>query len=174
MSGREILIGVIGSSSASEIAKKVAFEVGKEIIRSGFTLVCGGLGGVMEAASRGAYEESGGDTRRIIGILPGTEKNDANPYIGIAIATGIGYARNMIIACSSDAVIAIEGGSGTLSEISMAWQYKKPIVVMEDAGGISATLVGKQLDNRRDYRIKGAKSAGQALEIIKNELKLLE
>ncbi len=174
MNNRAILIGVIGSSSASERAKEIAFDVGREIIKNGFYLVCGGLGGVMEAASKGAKSILENSHGRVIGILPGTNKEDANPYVDIAIATGIGFARNMIIACSSDAVIAIEGGSGTLSEISMAWQYNKPIVVMKNSGGIASTLIDKQLDARRDYKIKGAENAAEAIEIIKNELKLLE
>ena len=171
MNERAILIGVIGSSSASEKAKEIAYNVGREIMRSGYYLVCGGLGGVMEAASRGAFDESGGSNERIIGILPGINKEDANKYIGIVISTGIGFARNMIIASSSDAVIAIEGGSGTLSEISMAWQYGKPIIVMEGSGGISETLIGKQLDKRRDYKIEGAKNPATALDIIQQHLR---
>ena len=85
----------------------------------------------MEAASKGAFNEAGKDSGRIVGILPGTNKDDANPYIDISVPTGIGYSRNMIVACASDAVIAIAGGSGTLSEIAMAWQYRKPIIVKD-------------------------------------------
>jgi len=167
---RAILIGVIGSSSASEKAKGIAYSVGQEIIKQGYHLICGGLGGVMEAASKGAYDASGGNNERIIGILPGHIKEDANNYVGISIPTGIGFARNMIIACSSDAVIAVEGGSGTLSEISMAWQYGKPIVVMKGSGGISETLIGKRLDKRRDYIIEGANNAEEALKLIKRHI----
>ncbi|RKX95228.1 MAG: TIGR00725 family protein [Spirochaetes bacterium] len=165
-----MLIGVIGSSTASEKAKEIAYSVGREIIKQGYYLICGGLGGVMEAASKGAYDASGGNNEKIIGILPGHAKGDANNYVGISIPTGIGFARNMIIACSSDAVIAVEGGSGTLSEISMAWQYGKPIIVMKGSGGISETLIGKQLDSRRDYKIEGADNPYSALEIIKRQI----
>ena len=170
MSKRAILIGVIGSSTASEKARKMAYNVGREIVKNGFYLICGGLGGVMEAASMGASDELKGNNERIVGILPGTSKEDANSYIGIVIPTGIGFARNMIIASSSDAVIAIEGGSGTLSEISMAWQYGKPIIVMKGSGGISESLIGKQLDNRREYEIEGAENPEKALELIKRHI----
>ena len=164
------LIAVIGSADAGKSAMELAFETGREIIRAGFTLLCGGLSGVMEAASRGAHMEAGKDSGRIIGILPGTSKRDANPYIDIAVPTGIGYSRNMIVACASDAVIAIAGGSGTLSEIAMAWQYGKPIVVMEEIDGISSTLAGRSLDNRRKDHILGARDAKEAVNIIKKIL----
>lgn len=164
------LIGVIGSSQAQKIALDTAFEVGQQIIRAGFSLLCGGLMGVMEAACRGAYTEAGPDSGRIIGILPGTNKEDANPYVDIAIPSGIGYARNTVIACSSDAVIAIAGGSGTLSEIAMAWQYGKPIVVVEGLSELTDELVGKSLNERRSDSIIGVKDAKSALQVIKRLL----
>lgn len=164
------LIGVIGSSNASGHTLDVAFEVGRQIIISGFSLICGGLYGVMEAACRGAFKEAGKDSGRIIGILPGTSKADANQYVDIVIPTGIGYARNMIIACASDAVIAVAGGSGTLSELSMAWQYGKPIVVIKGLDSITETMVGKKLDDRRSDLIIGAESPQEAISIIKEIL----
>lgn len=172
----EILIGVIGSSQAPKLVQEVSFEVGRQIIRAGFSLICGGLHGVMEAACKGAATEAGQGSGRIIGILPGTQKSDANPYVDIIIPTGIGYARNMIIACSSDAVIAISGGCGTLSEVSMAWQYEKPIIVIKNLPGITGDMIGKSLesgplDNRRKHRIMGAENAVEALAIIKKILK---
>jgi uncharacterized protein (TIGR00725 family) len=164
------LIAVIGSADADKTAMELAFETGREIIREGFSLLCGGLSGVMEAASRGALSEAGENSGRIIGILPGTSKSDANPFIDIAIPTGVGYARNTIIACASDAVIAIAGGSGTLSEIAMAWQYGKPIVVIEEIEGVSNTLAGSSLDNRRKDRILGARDGREAVALIKRML----
>ena len=117
-------IGVIGSSECSSKTKKLAEEVGREIARRGATLVCGGLGGVMEAAARGA-KEAGGLT---VGILPGSHAGEANPYIDVTVVTGMSYARNIIVVRSSDALIAIEGKYGTLSEIAFALQLHKPIV----------------------------------------------
>jgi hypothetical protein len=117
-------IGVIGSSECSSKTKKLAEEVGREIARRGATLVCGGLGGVMEAAARGA-KEAGGLT---VGILPGSHAGEANPYIDVVVVTGMSYARNIIVVRSSDALIAIEGKYGTLSEIAFALQLHKPIV----------------------------------------------
>jgi uncharacterized protein (TIGR00725 family) len=169
------LIAVIGSSQATKEVQNVSFEVGREIIKAGFSLICGGLRGVMEAACKGAFSEAGTGSGRIIGILPGTNKEDANPYVDIIISTGIGYARNMIIACSADAVIAVSGGAGTLSEMSMAWQYGKPIVVINKLPGITGSLIGKSLesgplDTRRKDRIAGADTAVEAVEFINKTL----
>lgn len=125
----------------------------------------------MEAACRGALSEAGNISGRIIGILPGTDKHDANPYTDIVIATGMGNARNMIIACASDALIAVGGGSGTLSEIAMAWQYGKPIVVIEGLPGTADSLVGKSLDDRRNDTIAGVRTAAEAISFIRQRLR---
>ena len=95
-----------------------------EIARHGFSLVCGGLGGVMEAACRGA-KEAGGIT---IGIIPTADKRDANPYCDLIIPTGLGHARNVLVVHASDALVAVDGETGTLSEIAIALKVGKPIV----------------------------------------------
>ncbi|TET77506.1 MAG: TIGR00725 family protein [Candidatus Cloacimonadota bacterium] len=120
----KIIIGVIGSSTCSSSVSEVAYIVGKEIARKNAILICGGRGGVMEAACKGAKEEKG----ITIGVLPGNDKESANPYIDIPIVTGMGEARNVIIARSSDAVIAIAGKYGTLSEIAFALRFDVPVV----------------------------------------------
>lgn len=117
-------IAVLGGNQCSAQETALAEEVGGEIARHGAILVCGGLGGIMEAACRGARKE-GGTT---IGILPGEHRQSANPYVEIPIVTGIGHARNMIVAKSANAVIAIGGGYGTLSEISYALQSGIPVI----------------------------------------------
>ena len=119
----------------------------------------------MEAACRGVYENTDPESGRVIGVLPGYEKNNANPYVHIAIASGIGYARNSIIASSADAVIAISGGSGTLSEIALSWQYDKPIVVLRGMPGITAQLIDTSLDERRDDLILGAGTPAEAVSL---------
>lgn len=113
-----IFITVIGASDCSAEETRLAEEVGRELARRGVTLICGGLEGVMEAACRGATSQ-GGVT---IGILPGNSRKDANPYVQIPIVTGMGYTRNAIVAKSGQAVIAIGGSYGTLSEIAYALQ----------------------------------------------------
>jgi uncharacterized protein (TIGR00725 family) len=166
----QTLIAVVGSSSASQPVLDSAFKTGAEIMKAGFSLICGGLSGVMEAACRGAFSIVGTNSGRIIGILPGLDKQDANPYADIVIATGIGYARNSIIACTADAVIAVSGGSGTLSEIAFAWQYGKPVVVLGGLPGFSARLIGLSIDERRNDNIRGAADPEEAIAIVKSRL----
>jgi uncharacterized protein (TIGR00725 family) len=157
------LIAVIGSSTAGKKPLDLAYETGEEIIRAGFSLLTGGLSGVMEAACRGAEHIAGPNSGRIIGILPGTSKQSANRYVDIAIPTGIGYCRNF----ASDGVIAIAGGSGTLSELAMAWQNGKPIVVLRTTEGLGPEFAGRALDDRRTDTILGAQTAAEAVEILK-------
>ena len=122
-----VRIGVIGGSNPPEEIIETAKETGRLIAKAGAILVCGGLGGVMEAVSKGAKEEGG----LTIGILPGQNRKDANRYIDIALATGLGYSRNILVVLNSDALIAIDGSYGTLSEISYALIYKKPLFGLE-------------------------------------------
>ncbi len=109
-----MLIGVIGGDEAQGDALRLAYEVGREIASRGHVLVSGGRGGVMRESCRGA-KEAGGLT---VGILPGDDTSDANEFIDIPIVTGIGYARNSIVVRTANALIAIDGSYGTLSEIA--------------------------------------------------------
>jgi hypothetical protein len=113
---RPPVIGVIGENDPTPEVVALAETVGAELASAGAVLVCGGLGGVMEAACRGARGK-GGIT---IGILPGTQREDANPYVTYAIPTGLGHARNILVVRTAQAVIAIGGRYGTLSEIAFA------------------------------------------------------
>ncbi len=118
------LIAVIGGSQCSPKEARLAEEVGRELARQGAILVCGGLSGVMEAACKGASSE-GGIT---IGILPGESRRAANQYVQIPIVTGIGWARNLAVVKSAQAVIAVDGNYGTLSEIAHALQSGIPVI----------------------------------------------
>ncbi len=140
-----MLIGVIGASSCSAEIAELAEAVGREIGKRGVVLICGGLGGVMEFAAKGA-KEAGGLT---IGILPGTSKKEANCYIDIPIVTGLGHARNIIIAHSSDSLIAIAGEHGTLSEIAIGLKLKKTVIGLNTwdiEGVIPAKTVAEAID----------------------------
>jgi uncharacterized protein (TIGR00725 family) len=117
-------VAVIGPGDAGADVLAAAEAVGRELARRGAVLVCGGLGGAMEAACRGA-SESGGTT---VGILPGNERSAANSYVAIAIATGLGEARNALVVRTADAVVAVGGGYGTLSEIGLGLKAGKPVV----------------------------------------------
>ena len=126
----KILIAVIGGGSPPADALNLAYMVGRELSRRGAILVCGGLKGVMEAACRGA-KEGGGIT---VGILPGSDPAEANPYVDIPISTGMGYARNIIVVKSAKAVIAIDGAYGTLSEIGHALGEGIPVIGLKTWG----------------------------------------
>jgi len=156
------IISVIGSSIADAKVAKIAQEVGAIIAQRGYTLACGGLGGVMEAACKGAKSAMG----TTIGFLPGVEKSEANQYVDFVIPTGIGLARNLIVVLAGDGIIAIGGGSGTLSELSLAWQLGKPIVALTPSGGWAEKFAGQSLDDRRLGKIEGAATAKEALDIL--------
>jgi uncharacterized protein (TIGR00725 family) len=123
----ERVVSVIGGSAATDEQIAWAEAVGRLLAKNDIVLVCGGLGGIMEAACRGA-KAAGGMT---IGILPSADRNDANPFVDIPIVTGIGYARNAAVAYSGQAVIAIGGSSGTLSEIAYATVKRIPVVTLD-------------------------------------------
>ena len=120
-------IAVIGGYPCTDEEARTAETVGREIARRGAILVCGGEGGIMEAACRGAVSE-GGIT---VGILPGDNRKTTNPHVLIPVVTGLGSARNIIVVKSSQAVIAIGGGYGTLSEISFALKNGIPVIGLD-------------------------------------------
>ncbi len=119
-----MLISVVGAREPSTEALASAEAIGRALARRGDTVVCGGLTGVVEAVCRGARAEGG----HTIGVLPTTDPADANPYVEFAIPTGLGVARNAIIALTGAAMIAVEGSYGTLSEIAFALQFGKPVI----------------------------------------------
>jgi uncharacterized protein (TIGR00725 family) len=125
---------VIGASVCDEVTAAVAEEVGRLLAESGAVLVCGGRGGVMEAACRGA-QTAGGLT---VGILPGEDQAAANPYVDLPIVTGLGEARNVVVVRTSQALIAVGGEYGTLSEIAFALKLGRPVV------GIQTWQLAKQ------------------------------
>jgi hypothetical protein len=121
-----IVIGVAGGGECDKTVGAIAREVGRLIAQRGAVLVCGGLGGVMEEAARGACEEEG----LTIGLLPGSSRDQANKYIKLPVVTDMGHARNVILAHTAQALIAIAGEYGTLSEISIALKLGKPVVAI--------------------------------------------
>lgn len=151
-----IFIGVIGAGDCSDDVCKLAGEVGERIAEAGAILVCGGLGGVMEAAARGAKKQNG----ITIGILPGIDKDHANPYIDFPIVTGLGEGRNLLVVRNSDAVIAFPGEFGTLSEIAFCLKLGKPVV------GLSTWKVSD--------KIIQAKNAEEAVSIALNQAQSLK
>jgi uncharacterized protein (TIGR00725 family) len=151
-------IAVIGGGQCSSEEAQLAEEVGRELAREGIILVCGGLGGVMEAACRGASSE-GGIT---IGILPGDSRQSANRYVKIPIVTGLGYARNLAVVKSAQAVIAVDGSYGTLSEISHALQSGIPVI------GLNTWTL-----SRNDQQDSSIIPAQNAVEAVNKALSLI-
>lgn len=144
-------VAVIGGGEAEETILVLAYEVGQEIARRGAVLVCGGLGGVMQAAAQGA-QEAGGVT---IGILPGPDRRAANPFLTYSLVTNLGHARNIVIAHSADGLIAVGGGYGTISEAAIGLKLGKPVLGL---------LTAWHLDG-----MKKAFTPGEAVEIILQE-----
>jgi uncharacterized protein (TIGR00725 family) len=161
MKDKLIFIGVIGGSEVSPSVDRLAEEVGREIAQCGAVLVCGGLTGVMEAACKGASEEGG----LTIGILPGDNRWAANPYVKIPIVTGIGYARNVTVVKSSQAVIAIDGSYGTLTEIGHALQSGIPVIGL---GTWEITMNGK-IDKNIIIAKNPQEAVEKAMEMIKDQ-----
>jgi uncharacterized protein (TIGR00725 family) len=152
MTKKQPIIAVIGGGSCNQEEAKLAEEVGRELAKRGAALVCGGLGGVMEAACKGASAECG----VTIGVLPGDDRRAANPYVQIPIVTNLGYARNVAVVKSGQAVIAVGGNYGTLSEISHALQSSIPVV------GLGTWTISR--NGKEDKAIIRAKSAAEAVD----------
>ena len=148
------------NDACSETASQAAYQVGIEIARADAVLVTGGLGGVMEAASRGAKEAGG----LVIGIIPQEDKSKANPYCDVVIATGIGYARDFVTASTADAVIVVGGGAGTLIEVAAAYQKRTPIIAVKGTGGIADRYGDGYIDDRKLEHIILANTPAEAVQ----------
>ncbi|ERH09734.1 MAG: conserved hypothetical protein, DprA/Smf-related, family 1 [halophilic archaeon J07HX64] len=125
--GVSMRVSVVGGSTIEGETREQARQVGRELAERGHELVCGGLGGVMEAACHGA-SRAGGHT---IGVLPGEDPTAANPHVETAIATGLGNARNAVVVMNGEAAIAVDGSTGTLSEIALARDYGRPVAGLD-------------------------------------------
>jgi len=173
---RRPVIAVIGNAgvASGSACYEAARLAGQLAVDHGYRVVTGGLGGVMEAASKGAHESTQyreGDT---VGILPHDDPREANPWVDVVIATGMNHSRNALVA-NADAVIAIGGGAGTLSEIAFAWTLRRLIVALEIPGW-AERLAGAPLDQRTRYtnipddQIFSAPTPGAAVTLINDRL----
>jgi uncharacterized protein (TIGR00725 family) len=171
------IVAVIGDArlEADSPLLNDAEEVGKLLVEAGCRVLTGGLGGVMEAASRGAHHAKGYQSGDTIGILPGHNPSDANAFVDIALPTGLDHVRNSIVA-HADAVVAIGGGAGTLSEIALAWMHGRLVVALRRPGW-SGRLADRRIDGRirhpeiPDDRVCGADSAEEAVALVKRHLR---
>jgi uncharacterized protein (TIGR00725 family) len=156
---RAIRIAVCAPGTASDEELLLAGAVGKALAEQGCTLVCGGLGGAMAAASRGA-KSAGGTT---IGIIPGYDDRAANPWIDHVICTGIGQARNALVVATGQAVIAVGGGWGTLSEIALALRLGRPAVLLGGWGTLLSTEEGREHIADLGGEVRFAETAEEAV-----------
>ena len=129
-------IAIIGAGTCSDEVGKVAYTVGFNLAKIGYDIVCGGLGGVMEAACKGCVEGGGNS----VGILPGMDQASANPYVTIPVVTGLGNMRNALVVANASAAIAIEGEYGTLSEIALALKTGKKVISIGCWSDIKGTI----------------------------------
>jgi uncharacterized protein (TIGR00725 family) len=155
-------IAVIGDAEASEAALRYAEELGRGIGERGWSLISGGRDGIMEAASRGCREAGG----MVCGLLPTADDSSGNEHCHVLIPTGMGWTRNSLTALAGDAVVAIGGRAGTLTEIAFSWSYGKPIVAATGLGGWSDRLAGEAIDDRRDDRLLPAPDPATALKLL--------
>jgi uncharacterized protein (TIGR00725 family) len=154
-----VQIAVIGAGRADDDVRSLAAEVGRRLADAGAVVVCGGLGGVMEAAARGA-RGAGGD---VIGILPGDDPAAANEHVTHVVATGAGEARNLAVVASASAVIAVGGEWGTLAEIAFARRLGRPVVAL---GSWRVSGAGAMAD------APGVETADDAAEAVQLALRL--
>jgi len=160
--GRRVQLLVIGSAAdhCTEEARRLAYEVGAEAARRDAVIITGGLGGVMEAACRGAKDNHG----TTVGIIPHDEMHYANPYCDVVIATGMGWARDFATTYSADAVIIIAGGAGALIETCIAYIKAKPVIAIEGSGGVADQVKETFLDERKSVRILSESDPRRAVE----------
>ena len=167
------IVAVVGDGKIEKesLKYKLAFEMGKALIDSGYRVQSGGLGGIMEAVFQGAKSSENYQDGDTIAIIPSFDRSEANNYADIIIPTGIDVMRNGMVV-NADGVIAIGGGSGTLSEIALAWSLFRLVIAFTNVDGWSSELAGRKLDSRERYKaiddkIYGVETPQQAIEILK-------
>ena len=158
-------ISVIGASEIDKDIEDTTIEIGRLLAKNKYIVACGGLTGVMEAICKGVKEEGG----LTIGIIPQPIKSMANKYVDIVIPCPFSQARNIVVVLTGDICLAISGKAGTLSEISFAWIYNKPIVALSSVQGWSSKIANQKIDDRRKDKIHGVKTPEEAIDKI-NEL----
>ncbi|MGB0591200.1 MAG: TIGR00725 family protein [Myxococcota bacterium] len=170
--GRRRVIAVVGDAVLPEgdVRREHAYALGRGIVDQGWVVVTGGRGGVMEAAGRGARDSERWGSGASMAILPGHDPSAANPYVDIALPTGLDVARNTLVA-HADAVVAVGGGAGTLSEMALAWQLMRLVIGIEGEGW-AGRLAGEPMDGRRRYPeipddcVRAARGADHAITLL--------
>lgn len=160
---RRRTVAVCGGATGSDELMAVAEELGAALVTAGHRVLTGGLGGVMAAALRGGRDAPAWQEGQLVAVLPGEDPAAANPWADVVIATGIGRARNLVLIHSADAVVAVGGGAGTLSELALAWQHNKPVIGLDRGEGWSARLAGQAIDERRADVVLRARTVDEVM-----------
>jgi len=163
---RRPVIGVIGDGQPGSERERMAAEVGAALARAGVHLVCGGLGGCMAGASRGYKEANGAGI--CLGILPGTSRKEANPWVDLAIPTGVNSAQGALVAMAVDGAIVLGGGGGTLSEVGLLLRDGKPVIALDGTGGAAELVGGQQLGK---VSVRLARSPAEAVRMVLDALR---
>jgi len=165
-------IGVIGPGNAlcNNVLYDFGEKLGAELASHEFYIICGGLGGFMEAVCKGAKQSPCTFKGQTVGILPGEDSKGANPYIDLAIPTAMGIARNVLIIRTADIVIAAGGGAGTLSEMAFSWQLNKKILCITRFEGWAKELAGKNLDGKNSDLFIAVESIKEIMENLKTSI----
>lgn len=173
---RRRLVAVIGDAGVRPGDPKYALaeSIGRQLVDSGYRVLTGGLGGVMEAASRGARASAAYQQGDTMGVLPGHDPLAANEFVDIAVPTGLDHVRNSVVA-HADAVVAVGGGAGTMSEICLAWIYKRMVVALR-VDGWSGRVADSRIDGRVRYpdikedRVYGASTSDDVVALLREQL----
>jgi uncharacterized protein (TIGR00725 family) len=167
---RRSTIAVCGSSRSDGALAVLGERLGAAICDGGFNLVCGGLGGVMEAAALGYASARGNGPGVVVGIVPGSDARAASVYCDVVVPTGMGFARNVLVVLAGDGVVLCGGGSGTLSEAALAWQHGRPVCALRPSGGWAEALAGRSLDDRRIDRVEGFDDPAAAVAFLRGAI----
>ena len=160
---RKSQVSVIGYDAkvCTKAAYDAAYRVGNALAKGGAVVINGGLGGVMEAASKGASDAGG----LAVGIIPPDDASQANQYCAVVIPSGFGFARNFLVVNSADALVIVGGGAGTLTEAAAAYGKGKPLIAVKGTGGVADTWAEKYFDDRKTLLVSGASSPEEAAEM---------
>jgi len=166
----EFIVGIIGGSNINKDIYEFTHLLGETLAKNGYSILTGGMGGVMEAAGKGFCSVKNKKGKHLC-IIPSDDKKTANKYCEYVIASGFGIGRNILIIRSADVLIAIDGGAGTLSEIAYAWQYNKTVLCVNKFNGWAKSLAGKKIDNNKYSQLVEVANIDEILHYLKVEKK---